>query len=87
MSEAYRDYRAYAGQITEGSVKVGDKVSVLTPGQDPAHHHGHRDRLRGPASSHEAAAPQSVALRLADEFDVARGDTIAAAGTVPRRQR
>jgi len=27
-------------------------------------------------------APQSVALRLADEFDVARGDTIAAAGTV-----
>ena len=33
--EAYRDYRAYAGQITEGSVKVGDKVSVLTPGQDP----------------------------------------------------
>ena len=33
--EAYRDYRAYAGQITEGSVKVGDKVSVLTPGQAP----------------------------------------------------
>ena len=30
----------------------------------------------------EAAAPQSVAIRLADEFDVARGDTIAAAGTV-----
>ena len=34
-AEAYRDYRAYAGQITEGSVKVGDQVSVLTPGQAP----------------------------------------------------
>ena len=33
--EGYRDYRAYAGQITEGSVKLGDKVSVLTPGQAP----------------------------------------------------
>ena len=34
-AEAYRDYRAYAGQITEGSVKVGDEVTVLTPGQAP----------------------------------------------------
>lgn len=79
--EAYRDYRAYAGQITEGSVKVGDKVSVLTPGQDPR-----TTTLVGidfaGASLEEAAAPQSVALRLAEEFDVARGDTIAAAGTV-----
>ncbi|WP_406636803.1 sulfate adenylyltransferase subunit 1 [Pseudarthrobacter quantipunctorum] len=79
--EAYRDYRAYAGQITEGSVKVGDKVSVLTPGQDPR-----TTTLVGidfaGASLEEAAAPQSVAIRLAEEFDVARGDTIAAAGTV-----
>lgn len=34
--EKYRDYRAYAGQITEGSVKVGDKVSVLTPARTRA---------------------------------------------------
>jgi sulfate adenylyltransferase subunit 1 len=79
--EAYRDYRAYAGQITEGSVKVGDKVSVLTPGQDPR-----TTTLVGidfaGTSLEEATAPQSVAIRLADEFDVARGDTITAAGTV-----
>jgi sulfate adenylyltransferase subunit 1 len=79
--EEYRDYRAYAGQITEGSVKVGDKVSVLTPGQDPRTTMVTGIDFAG-ASLEEATAPQSVAIRLADEFDVARGDTIAAAGTV-----
>ena len=77
---AYRDYRAYAGQITEGSVKVGDKVSVLTPGQPPRTTTVAGIDFAG-TSLAEAAAPQSVAIRLADEFDVARGDTIAAAGT------
>ncbi|UKA74482.1 sulfate adenylyltransferase subunit 1 [Arthrobacter sp. FW306-07-I] len=80
-AEAYRDYRAYAGQITEGSVKVGDQVSVLTPGQSPRTTTVAGIDFAG-ASLEEAAAPQSVAIRLADEFDVARGDTIAAAGTV-----
>ncbi|MDR6505174.1 GTP-binding protein [Arthrobacter oryzae] len=79
--EQYRDYRAYAGQITEGSVKVGDKVSVLTPGQAPRTTTVTGIDFAG-ASLEEAVAPQSVAIRLADEFDVARGDTIAAAGTV-----
>ena len=79
--EAYRDYRAYAGQITEGSVKVGDQVSVLTPGQAPRATTVIGIDFAGRELA-EAAAPQSVALRLADEFDVARGDTIAAAGTV-----
>lgn len=79
--EAYRDYRAYAGQITEGSVKVGDSVSVLTPGQAPRTTTVTGIDFAG-ESLQEAFAPQSVAIRLAEEFDVARGDTIAAAGTV-----
>ena len=79
--EAYRDYRAYAGQITEGSVKVGDEVTVLTPGHEPRTTTVVGIDFAG-RSLEEAAAPQSVALRLADELDVARGDTIAAAGTV-----
>lgn len=79
--EAFRDYRAYAGQITEGSVKVGDSVTVLTPGQDPRTTTVTGIDFAG-ESLQEASAPQSVAIRLADEFDVARGDTVAAAGTV-----
>lgn len=79
--EKYRDYRAYAGQITEGSVKLGDKVTVLTPGQGPRTTTVTGIDFAG-AELTEAVAPQSVAIRLADEFDVARGDTIAAAGTI-----
>lgn len=79
--EKYRDYRAYAGQITEGSVKLGDKVTVLTPGQGPRTTTVTGIDFAG-AEFTEAVAPQSVAIRLADEFDVARGDTIAAAGTI-----
>jgi sulfate adenylyltransferase subunit 1 len=79
--EAFRDYRAYAGQITEGSVKVGDKVSVITPGQAARTTTVTGIDFAG-ESLQEAFAPQSVAIRLAEEFDVARGDTIAAAGTV-----
>ena len=78
--EGFRDYRAYAGQITEGSVKLGDQVSVLTPGQAPRTTTVTGIDFAGRRLT-EAVAPQSVALRLADEFDVARGDTIAAAGT------
>ncbi|MFS0717621.1 GTP-binding protein [Arthrobacter sp. 1P04PC] len=78
---AYRDYRAYAGQITEGAVKLGDSVTVLTPGQAPRNTTVTGIDFAGRQLT-EAVAPQSVALRLADEFDVARGDTIAAAGTI-----
>lgn len=77
--ENYRDYRAYAGQITEGTVRLGDKVSILTPGQAPRTTTVIGIDFAGRELA-EAVAPQSVALRLADEVDVARGDTIAAAG-------
>ncbi|MDP9885648.1 sulfate adenylyltransferase subunit 1 [Sinomonas atrocyanea] len=78
----FRDYRAYAGQVTEGVVRVGDRVSVVTPGQGARETTVVGIDVAGRALE-EAAAPLSVALRLADEFDVARGDTIAAAGTLP----
>jgi sulfate adenylyltransferase subunit 1 len=78
---AYRDYRAYAGQITEGTVKLGDKVTVLSPGHEPKITTVTGIDFAGSELA-EATAPQSVAIRLADEIDIARGDTIAAAGTV-----
>ncbi len=78
-ADAYRDYRAYAGQIASGTVRVGDEVSVF-----PA---GGTTTIVGidfaGQSLDEAVAPQSVALRLSDEFDLARGAVIATAGTLP----
>jgi sulfate adenylyltransferase subunit 1 len=77
---AHPDYRGYAGRLASGVVRPGDEVVVL-----PA---GHRTRVVGidratadgtVAPLDVAFAPQSVTLRLADDFDVSRGDLIAAA--------
>jgi len=78
-ADAYRDYRAYAGQIASGTVRVGDEVSVFPAGATTV--------VTGidfaGQSLTEAVAPQSVAIRLRDEFDLARGAVIATAGTLP----
>ena len=74
-SDNYHDYRAYAGQVAHGVVRVGDEVVI-----QPA---GHRttivaiDGLSGPVEF--AVASQSVALRLAHNIDISRGDLISAA--------
>jgi sulfate adenylyltransferase subunit 1 len=73
------DFRGYAGQLSSGTVRVGDEVVVL-----PA---GHRTRVTGldvcGTPVQEAFAPQSVVVRLADAIDVARGDMIAPVATMP----
>lgn len=84
--EVFRDYRGYAGQVVAGTVRPGDAVAVLTPGQ-PARTTTVVGVDAAGESLEEASSPQSVVLRLADEVDVARGDTIAAADTAPRPRR
>jgi len=80
---AHREYRGYAGQIASGVVRVGDPVVVL-PG-------GRRTTIAGIDTADgeldEAFAPRSVALRLSDDIDVARGDLIAALASAPEPTR
>jgi sulfate adenylyltransferase large subunit len=74
------DYRGFAGQLASGVVKKGDEVLVLPSGRST------RvvaiDTFDG--EQHEAFAPQSVTLRLADELDCSRGDMIVHPGSRPR---
>ena len=81
--EAHREYRGYAGQIASGVVRVGDEVVVLPSGR--------RTTVAGIDTANgeltEAFAPMSVALRLADDIDVARGDLVAAAAQAPEPTR
>ena len=78
----FRDYRAYAGSIAAGSITVGDLVTIATPGQ-PRRETTIVGIDAAGVALNSASAPTSVALRLKDELDIARGDTIAAAGTLP----
>ncbi|MFP1602684.1 sulfate adenylyltransferase subunit 1 [Microbacterium sp. 2216-1] len=81
--ERYRDFRGFAGRISSGEVRIGDRVEVF-PG-------GHETTVTSILSAgvdvDAATAPESVAVTLADEVDAARGALISAAGTVPSGRR
>ena len=76
---AYRDFRAYAGQIASGVFRVGDRVLVLPSGRSSKI----KDILLMDQSMKIAHAPMSVSLLLEDEIDVSRGDLIVPVENLP----
>jgi sulfate adenylyltransferase subunit 1 len=75
----WHDYRGYAGRICSGVFRTGDEVEVLPSGL--------RSRIQSIENAgetvEEAFAPMSVVLRLADDIDIGRGDTIASGSSRP----
>lgn len=70
--EHKKDYRAYAGQISSGIIRVGDEVLVL-----PSQTQSTVKSIQGMNGQvTEACAPQSVSIELTDELDIARGDML-----------
>jgi bifunctional enzyme CysN/CysC len=73
-------YRGFAGQIVSGSVRTGDAIIALPSGK--------KTRVVGVDVDGRdvgfARAPMSIALRLADEIDVSRGDMLAHEADLPR---
>ncbi len=77
------DYRGYAGQVAGGILRPGDEVQVLPSGVRTQI--ARIDTYDGPV--HEAFAPMSVTLLLADEIDVSRGDLICGVADAPKLER
>jgi bifunctional enzyme CysN/CysC len=71
-SDAFHDYRGYAGTISGGVFKPGDDVVVLPSGF--ASRIRSIDTFDGPVD--EAFAPMAVTITLEDDLDVSRGDMI-----------
>jgi sulfate adenylyltransferase subunit 1 len=79
QSSRWPDYRAYAGRLASGSVKVGDEVTIL-----PSFTHSTVTAIdEADHRIEEAAAPRSVAISLADDVDVSRGCMIVKRGEEP----
>jgi sulfate adenylyltransferase large subunit len=74
-----QDYRGYAGQIAGGSIAPGEEVLHLPSGM--------RSRVvavdTADGELERGQAPQSVALRLAENIDVGRGDLLCAVDQPP----
>jgi sulfate adenylyltransferase large subunit len=69
---AHNDYRGYAGQLASGAFRVGEEIVVLPGGQRTSI--ASIDTYDGELT--EALAPMSVTLRLSEEIDISRGETI-----------
>ncbi len=72
LTNAYHDYRGYAGTVAAGRVEVGEEVIVLPIGV--------RTRVTGVDRYEEelagADSGDSVSIRLADNIDISRGHMI-----------
>ena len=79
QSDAFHDYRGYAGSVVGGNFRVGDEVLVLPSGFSSTI--THIDTRDGPVD--DAFPPMAVAIRLADEIDISRGDMICRPGNHP----
>ena len=72
ISEKFPDYRGYAGRVSGGIIHPGDRVRVLPSGLESTV----KSIDFAGESLDEAYAPESVTIRLNDEIDISRGDTL-----------
>ncbi|HZM57610.1 MAG TPA: sulfate adenylyltransferase subunit CysN, partial [Acidimicrobiales bacterium] len=73
------DFRGFSGQIVAGSVRPGDRVTVLPSGRESTV----AGIVTADGDLDEAVAGQSITVTLTDEVDVSRGDVLAAASEPP----
>jgi sulfate adenylyltransferase subunit 1 len=79
-TDAFHDYRGYAGRVAGGIFKKGDSVMAL-----PSGFTSKIAQIEGPNGEQEQAfASQSVTLLLEDDLDISRGDMLVRPNNVPR---
>ena len=77
------DFRGYQGRIEAGSVRIGDRVRVEPAGQESSV----REIIGVNGSVESASVGENITLRLADDIDISRGDTLLAAANPQAGQR
>lgn len=73
------DYRGYAGKLISGRYRKGDRVTVLPQGIETTI----LAVETAGEEQEEVCAPQSVTLRLSDDIDISRGDSIVHSDHLP----
>ena len=82
-SDAFHDYRGYAGRVAGGILKKGDEVLLLPSGFTTR-----ISRIESyDQEIEEAFPPMSVVVHIEDDFDVSRGDMIVRVNNAPRQEQ
>jgi len=80
QSENHRDYRGYAGRVSSGIFRTGDKVTILPS--------GFTSTIKSidtfNKKFNKAFAPMSVSFTLEEDIDVGRGDMIVKSNNKPK---
>ena len=72
ISDKFPDYRAYAGRLAGGVLKVGDAVRVLPSGLESRV----KAIMQAEKTLDVAHTPESVSVLLEDDIDISRGDML-----------
>ena len=77
------DFRAFAGELSSGVVKTGDKITVL-----PSNKTSTVKTIHTAEGIRDLAfPPMSISLQLEDEIDISRGDMIVRSDNLPMVER
>ncbi len=79
QTEALHDYRGYAGKVISGIYRKGDKVRILPQGIDTTI----AAVEKAGKEVEELFAPQSGVIRLTEDIDISRGDSIVKTDNLP----
>ncbi|MDD2775194.1 MAG: sulfate adenylyltransferase subunit CysN [Gallionella sp.] len=80
QTEAFHDFRGFMGRIESGEVAVGDEITIQPSGRTTTV----KEIVTYDGNLERAYAPQSVAITLADEIDISRGDMFVGKGNQPK---
>ena len=72
ISDKFPDYRAYAGRMSGGVLRKGDRVRVLPSGLESAV----KAIMQTDKELDTAHTPESVSVLLEDDIDISRGDML-----------
>ena len=82
-TDEYHDYRGYAGRISSGIIRVGDKITAL-----PSQLQSRIKKIHcADVELQEAYAPQSISVELEDDIDISRGDMIVKTTNQPQNSQ
>lgn len=82
-TDQFHDYRGYAGRISSGVIRKGDKITVLPSGFTSKVKSVELDGKE----LDEAFAPLSVTVQLEDDIDISRGDMLVRESNIPRQSQ